>query len=268
MGNEAVLPLSPRPKIEKKLGYRIANLQGVGARARQEDSFAVSNAFDVMKIWDEGLFITVCDGMGGMRDGKLASETAIQSLRNSFAEMDRQGDLDGQLERSIRLASREVEAVIGGDGGSTVVAGIIYKERLSFASVGDSYFFLYRDGVLNRLNREHNLCQQMFLEEVQDGSMEQKNYREMDEAVALTQFLGMIGMDDVDASYRPYPLKEGDILLLCSDGVGGVLSEEEIIRALSLKSEQAMCQQLEQGLVAHAKRNQDNYTALIVKCVY
>lgn len=92
--------------------------------------------------------------------------------------------------------------------------------------------------------------------------------RECSEAAALTQFLGMTGLDDVDGSVRPLPVREGDVLLACSDGVGGVLSEEELLGALSLHSSQAMCQQMNQRIIAHEKQNQDNYTALVVKCLY
>ena len=68
---EYVQPLVARPRVQRQLSYRIANLQGVGARARQEDSFAVANAMDVSQIREQGLFFAVCDVMGGMKDGKL-----------------------------------------------------------------------------------------------------------------------------------------------------------------------------------------------------
>ena len=71
-------------RVKRLLSYQVANLQGVGARARQEDSFTVANAFDVTEIKEKGLLFVVCDGMGGMKDGKVASETAIASIRNSF----------------------------------------------------------------------------------------------------------------------------------------------------------------------------------------
>ena len=87
--------------MERHLGYRLANMQGVGARARQEDSFTTANAFDVMKLKEEGLLFAVFDGMGGMKDGKLASETAVQSMRASFAAMDRQADLAPQLKNAV-----------------------------------------------------------------------------------------------------------------------------------------------------------------------
>lgn len=250
------------------LSYRLANLQGVGARGRQEDSFVVANAFDVVKIKEEGLFFAVCDGMGGMADGALASQTAVASLRTSFQMMDRSRDLASQLKDSIFRASTEIEAKIGGDGGSTVVAGIIYNEKLYYASVGDSFFYLLRDNNLIRLNREQNLCHQHYMEEIRRGSANPRDYQEQKEATALTCFLGMIGLEDVDCSVRPLPLRGDDVLIACSDGVGGVLMESDIKEALSLPKEQDMCKRMEQRLVDYGRPNQDNYTAMVVKCLY
>lgn len=261
-------PPVERPQVKRMLTYQVANLQEVGARARQEDSFTFANAFDVTEIREKGLLFVVCDGMGGMKDGKIASETAIASIRRSFINMDRNADLAKQLKESVYLAADEVEQRLGGDGGSTLVAGILFQEKLYYASVGDSFLYLKRGNQLLRLNREHNLCCQTYLESIRSGDMNPQEGRECPEAAALTQFLGMTGLDDVDGSVRPLPVRDGDILLACSDGVGGVLSEEEILGALSLHSSQAMCQQMNQGIISHAKKNQDNYTALVVKCLY
>lgn len=254
--------------MDKQLGYRVANLQGMGKRARQEDSFTVANAFDVMKIKSEGLLFAVFDGMGGMKDGKLASETAAAYVRQAFQNMDRDGDIASQLCDIVFDASNAVLDVIGGDGGSTAVVSIIYNESLYYASVGDSFLYLKRGRGLYRLNAEHNVMNEEFLHSVHSGDLDPESCREVDEAVALTQFLGKIGMDDVDYLLRPLKLKDGDVLMSCSDGVGGVLSEEEIMTALSFKSERAMCQHIEQCVLAHDLQYQDNYTALIVKCMY
>ncbi len=264
----AAQPAEQGPQIKRLLSYQVANLQGIGARARQEDSFAVVNAFDVTEIKEKGLLFVVCDGMGGMKDGKLASETAVASIRSSFAVMDRSRDLAQQLKESVYLASQEILEYLKGDGGSTIVAGIIFREQLYYASVGDSCFYLKRDDCLYRLNREHNLCSQIYLESIRAGTMKPREGEESPEAAALTQFLGMDGMNDVDCSVRPFPLQQGDVLLACSDGVGGVLDDEEVLDALKLDNVQDMCARLEEKIAAHARKNQDNYTALAVKCLY
>lgn len=245
--------------------YLVANLQGLGAREGQEDAFTVANAFDADLAREKGLFFAVCDGMGGMRDGKLASGTAIQSLRQSFLDLDRSCDLAPQLEQSVLQASAEVKAQIGGDGGSTAVIGIVYQGGLYYASVGDSFLYLLRDGSLLRLNSEQTLRRQKYLEAIRDGDVDPLPLRERPDGAALTRFLGMVGLDEAECSVTPLPLEEGDVLLACSDGVGGVLSPAEIAQALQKPTPEEMCAELEELLVAHSEPNQDNYTAIVVK---
>lgn len=264
---EEFLPVTERPPIERQLSYYIANLQGIGARERQEDSFTVAGAFDVAVIREKGMFFAVCDGMGGMKDGKLASETAVSSLRQSFLEMDRGGDIAAQLRQSVFQASAQVEALIGGDGGSTAVVGILYGGGLYYASVGDSYLYLLREGRLLRLNAEHNLRHQKYLEYIREGDMDSMSLNDLPEAEALTEFLGMVGLNEVDCSVRPLPMNEGDVLLACSDGVGGVLSPAEVAESLKKASVEEMCSELAAGILSHNRPNQDNYTAIVVKCV-
>lgn len=252
---------------ENSLDYQVGNLQGVGARERQEDSFCIVNAFDAQKRDKNGLFFAVCDGMGGMKDGKEASETAVGSLRNAFESMDREGDLSCELREAAFRASAEVEAILEGQGGSTVVAGIIYRDRLYFVSIGDSCFYLIRDGQLYRLNLEHNMCNQIYLNSIRDGIVDPTDGKTDAESAALTGFLGMSGLDLADGTVRPIPMKEGDILLACSDGVGGTLSELELRNALDGSDPLEMCRKLEEGILEHSRPHQDNYTAIVVKCV-
>ena len=257
--------VTPETENSSGLRYQVENLQGIGTRARQEDSFTLVNALDERQYKEQGLMFAVCDGMGGMKDGKVASEAAINSFRKSFSEMDRRGKIAIQLKESVFTASQEVERLLDGDGGSTVVIGVILHEQLYFASVGDSCFYLKRDGKLYRLNAEQNLCHQRYLENIRDGIFDPKECREDLEAAALTQFLGMPGLSEVDCSVRPMFLQKGDVLLACSDGVGGVLDEKEILDALEISEEAG--RRIEQRIVEHARHNQDNYTALIIRCV-
>jgi protein phosphatase len=250
-----------------RIRYLVGNMQGYGARARQEDSFGFINAFNVDRIKEEGMLFVVCDGMGGMKDGKIASETAIESIHDAFADMDRQGDIARQLRESIYKASEDVEAKLDGEGGSTAIAGIIYDDKLCYVSVGDSYFYMKRDNNLYRLNCEHNMCNEIYLQCIREGYINPDEGREDSEAAALTSFLGMHGLENVDYSVRPLPLKPGDVLLACSDGVGGVLDEGEVLTALGCETPELICKQLEENILMYHRKNQDNYTAIVVKCI-
>ena len=253
---------------ERRMSFEYGNLQGIGSRSRQEDSFAQVNAMDVTKIKDEGLFFTVCDGMGGMRDGKLASETAVDVLKKGFMSLDRSSDISSQLESFIVSASAKVEDLLEGEGGSTVIVAVIYDEKLYFASVGDSYFYLKRGNEIYLLNWRHNLENDIYLEKIRNGDTNPFPARENREAEALTSFLGMSGLERIDRSKMPIPLKNGDVLLSCSDGIGGVLDENELNEILEKGSAAECCMKIEQRILEKAKPHQDNFTGILVKCIY
>ncbi len=262
-------PLSPaREKPVRLLGYQTASLQGIGARERQEDAFVLVNENDAVMIKKRGLLAAVADGMGGMLGGTQASGSVTATLAEDMDRLDTSGNIADQLRRSVIRAGEAVYSSLGGDGGSTVVAALIFDEKLYFSSVGDSYLYLLRDGSLVRLNREHNLRAERRLAAIRSGRMPAAEDDDGPEAQALSSFLGMPGTPDVDGLLRPMGLRDGDVLLLCSDGVGGVLDQAALTGALSGPSASAACRAMD-GAIARARRQfQDNYTALVIRCVY
>lgn len=267
MKKKRSVTVCPEISGSDRIRYEVGNLQGLGARERQEDSFTAMNALDEQLYSIYGLMFAICDGMGGMADGKTASETAVQCLRDSFSVMDRTGKIGELLKESVLSASEKVEEILAGDGGSTVVTGIILREKLYFASAGDSYLYLYRDGKLLRLNAAQNICSSLYLNNIRRNSTEVDICRTDPEAAALTGFLGMPGLSDVDYSVRPLNLRKGDIILACSDGIAAFMTEEDIIEALQWPDVQDKCKRLEAHIQERAAPNQDNYTAFIVKCI-
>lgn len=258
-----VIPNNPHPR----LSYQVTNLQGVGCRERQEDSFAFVNALDVTMISEKGLFSIVADGMGGMLDGKVASETAVSVLKTELMNMDYEQDLAMQLYESMIHAGEAVFQTLGGDGGSTAVVCMIYNEKLYYASVGDSFLYLKRGDMLYRMNREHNLLHKGYLRTIRQGSVDPEIAQKDPEKNALTQFLGMEMLEDIDYLRRPFPLQDKDVLLLCSDGVGGVLKQDEILYCLKQATPGEMCREMEQKILLANRQYQDNYTALVIQCM-
>ncbi len=256
------------PDQGRLLTYRVANLQGRGSRRRQEDSFAFANAMDVTEIRRKGLLAVVCDGMGGMEDGKRVSETAVAELLTGFAGMDRGQDLAYQLKECVLRAGERVYSVFQGVGGTTLVACIFFREALYWASVGDSCLYLKRRGGLYRLNQEQNLWTELCLEAVRAGRLETAGADEDPDRHRLSQFLGKSDMDEVDMSLLPLALEDGDTVLLCSDGVGGVLDESEMLICLEAPTPGDACTRLDERVRAAGRTHQDNYTALVVMCGY
>lgn len=266
-GKRKRVTVSPLTSDSAMMRYEVGNLQGIGTRQRQEDSFVLVNALDEQKYRTSGLMFAVCDGMGGLKDGKIASETAVRSLRSSFKAMNMNKEIALQLRESVFRASEEVRNVLGGEGGTTVVMGIIIHEQLYYASVGDSFLYLYREGRVYRLNREHTVCNSLYLENIRDGITETNSCRQHPEAVALEQFLGMQVLSDVDSTVRPLRLHKNDILLACSDGLARSITESEIIEALQWPAVKDECDRLERYIAGMGNINQDNYTAILVRCV-
>lgn len=250
------------------LSYRVANLQGIGKRARQEDSFTSANATDVSMIQKRGLFAAVADGMGGMKDGSVASEIAVTDFREAFEYLDFDSDIPLQLAEAADTINHRVFNALGGQGGSTLVATVVYQEKLYYISIGDSFLYIKRNGQLIQLNRKHTVLNDAYLDLVQDGEFNPRIVRQLDEQGALTQFLGMDKLDDKDYLIKPMPLYSGDVLLLCSDGVAGVVSEEIISDCMSEATPEKICTRLEESILLKNKKYQDNYTALVIMCDY
>lgn len=257
-----------RPPAHRLLTYRVANLQGLGTRARQEDSFAFGNAMDVTEIRRRGMLAVMADGMGGLADGKRVSENAVAGLLAGFNEMDRQGDLAAQLGQCVLDTSDKIYDQFQGAGGTTLVAGIFFQEVLYWVSVGDSFIYLKRGRKLCRLNREQNRRTELYLEAVRAGRLDPSEANADPDGHRLCQFLGKDEVNELDLSLRPLPLQHGDVLLLCSDGVGGVLDENALLECLEAGDPAHACTRIGERIQALGRKSQDNYTALVVACDY
>ncbi len=255
-------------QVSRTLGYDVNNLQNIGSRERQEDSFAFVNALDASSIQEKGMMAAVADGMGGMENGKAASDAAIQILKSVFSVMDREKNIAIQLKNSFLQANDRIYEQFGGRSGTTLIACIFYQGDLYFASVGDSYLFLKRGEGLYRLNREQNYLHQLYLSQIKEGELDPARVREDKDACRLSQFIGMKNLEDIDYIRRPFSLQSGDVILLCSDGVGGTLNEKDIYSCLCGQTSGECCRMLEREVRQAGYRYQDNYTALVISCNY
>lgn len=261
-------PQQPAPPLVRLLSYQVGNMQQVGTRPRQEDSFAFANALDVHDMKTQGLLAIMADGMGGMQNGKQVSEAAAQAMVAEFNAMDREGDLAAQLKEAVVRTNDRLYERFGGSGGTTMVACLIFREQLYFACVGDSFLYLKRNGGLFRLNREQNYQHQLYMDEIRDGNMDPTSANADPNGSRLSQFVGMDELEDVDYLRRPLPLQNGDMLLLCSDGVGGVVKPSQLLECMQAPSSAEVCRRIEIEVQRQQRVHQDNYTALVIRCTY
>ena len=245
------------------LSLRVSNLQGIGGRERQEDSFAVVNANHAAEQKRRGLFAVVADGMGGMLDGAQASAAAVEGLVQLFGALDDAGNVPAQLLDGIAAVSDSVFQQFSGQSGTTVIAVRIHQGRLHWLSVGYSAIFLMRGGGVFQLNQEHSYLNDLYLRELEQETVDKGRAEADEDARRLTSFVGIDCLERAEVSLRPLPLQKGDVILLCSDGISGVLTGPELMEAMRLPPDEG-CALLETLVLEKQLLGQDNYTGVMI----
>ena len=149
--------------------------------------------------------------------------------------------------------------------GTTLVAASVLPDGLRFVSVGDSHIYLFRKGKLYQLNRDHNYFSEL-LEEVKAGRMTMEEARSHPERAHLTSFVGLEELELVDYNVSPVPLRPGDRVLLCSDGLFKTLSLQEMTEILASSRGFGAQEELLAAVRQKAKRKQDNVTVVLLYC--
>lgn len=232
----------------------LANVQGVGSRQEQQDSFGISR-FD--RYEEDGLLAVLCDGMGGMAEGrKIAAETTSE-LMGIFPWED-----DRDVPKWIDQRSKKVYQQFFGHGGTTLVAALIRKDALSFWCVGDSDLFLMREGSLYSMNVRQEFKNELVMQAI-DGGFPVEAAFEDAQAGALSEYIGKETVH-CDHTQIPFRLQKEDVLMLCSDGISDTLTLRQIGEIMQLPPQEC-CEKLEKAVMDKGKSNQDNYTAIVLK---
>jgi len=237
-------------------------------RDHNEDSYAVLSEYD--------LFI-VADGMGGHRAGDVASRLATDAIAEFFRSTSQEdatwpfhfdtslSEDENRLVTGIRVANRRIfeRSIRSRDcaGMGTTVVGALYsrkKNRLFVGHVGDSRAYRVRAGAIKQLTRDHSLIND-YIMAMPELTEEQR--AELPKNV-ITRALGM--QDSVSVDLVSDEPQLGDVYLLCSDGLSGMLTDEQIMDVIGSSNEPLeVCRRL----IAKANENggEDNITALVIR---
>lgn len=238
-------------------------LYNQGKRDSQQDSWCIAPVFD-----GNGFLAAVADGMGGLSDGDKVSKRIIEDVKNLACGAEPQ-NLDKDLPSMVNYISRDINHMLGPDGiyksGSTLLLVLTDGKRFSWAAVGDSRIYLYRAGVLNHVNQEHNVLTTELMPKVYEGQLSYQDAINNPDGKKVTSFIGMGDLRYVSYSQSSSEIMPGDRILLMSDGVFNTLSDQEMEEILSQYPDaKQAAKAIEERVLAINAKWQDNFTAVIL----
>lgn len=237
-------------------------------RERNEDNFLCEEG--------EGIFV-VADGMGGLAKGKMASQIAVDTVKN-FIKGSRTGTVpwpfnpreglsqeEGRLLAAVTLANEAIfqEFLNGEDHrpmGTTLTGLLVDGLRVVVCNIGDSRLYRVRSGMIELLTEDHSWV----MEEVKRGELTWEQAMNHPQKHVLTRALGTCECAEVDIFSRE--VQNGDIYLLCSDGLSDTVADREMLSLLESCIEEPLggCGE---RLIAAANHHggRDNITAVLVR---
>src|SRR5256884_9099578 len=247
--------------LAKELRLDVAQLTDVGRkREHNEDNMAYVIPKDPQVMAKKGALFIVADGMGGHAAGEVASEIAVDTVSNVYYQDD-SDDVAYSLLHAIKRANalihqRAAENMLRSGMGTTCVAAVLRGNMAYIANVGDSRAYLVRDGQVRQVSQDHSWV----AEQVRAGILTEDQARTHAQRNVITRCLGT--QADVEIDVFAEPLQEGDSLVLCTDGLSGLVSDEDLQRIVN----QFVPQESVYHLVERANENggPDNITAIVV----
>jgi serine/threonine protein phosphatase PrpC len=178
------------------------------------------------------LFV-VADGMGGAQAGEVASKLAVEEFQ---LELPDEGTPEQRLATRVQSANRRIYDVSRSEHehagmGTTLTAVYLDDDDLAVAHVGDSRAYIFRDGGLTRLTQDHSLVEEL----VRRGKLTEEQAAEHPQRSIITRALGI--ELDVEVDTWTYPVRAGDVVLMCSDGLTSMIGEELIAEILGAEAD-------------------------------
>jgi PPM family protein phosphatase len=219
------------------------------ARRGNEDSY-----------WTAPPFFVVADGMGGAQAGEVASRTAVETFS---AEVPAAGDPEERLRAAVLAANDRIHELSRLDRsragmGTTLIAVLVGEEDVALAHVGDSRIYRLRHDSLTPLTRDHTLVQVL----IDQGRISEEEAATHPQRSVITRALGPEPRVEVET--RTLPARDGDVFLLCSDGLTSMVDEATVERILVRAS---TLDEAARALVdaANAAGGRDNITVVLLR---
>ena len=232
----------------------------IGKKRQLNQDFVYSTDEAVGKL--NNLYI-VADGMGGHNAGDFASKYAVETVVREI-----KGSVETKpfriLGKSIRVANELIRLkareniALNGMGTTIVVASIDEEHQLEVANVGDSRLYIIRDNEIRQITRDHSLVEEM----VRMGGMNRESARNHPDKNIITRAIG--ARDSIEVDFFQEELNENDLVLMCSDGLTNMLTDEEILNICNSKSD---LNDIASELIDQANKNggKDNIAVVLIR---
>ena len=249
---------SPKPGIET------ASLTDVGLqRENNEDSLLYWEPDTDQEFRRKGRLAIVADGMGGYEGGQEASRIAVESVRHLY-DRDFAGDPQTALLHAFLAAHATIQRYAFEHPefygmGTTCTALAIVDRQLYFAHVGDSRLYLVRGESISKLTRDHSYVGRL----VENGIVRSEDAESHPQRHILTAALGSGNEILPQVSEQPVTLEEDDVLILCSDGLWGVVGDQDLARAARTRPLADACMKLVR--MALERGGPDNVTVQLLR---
>jgi PPM family protein phosphatase len=244
------------------LRLQVAQHTDIGCkRIANEDNLITVLPEDPQILQDKGALFVVADGMGGHAQGDRASELAVNTVREIYYQTEneeRAASLTHAIKQANALIYQENGACSPQTGmGTTCIAAVLQEKTLTVANVGDSRIYVIHEGQIRQISRDHSWV----AEQVQAGLLTEEQARTHTQRNIITRALGTQAEVEIDVFEET--VAEGDALILCTDGLCGLVKDEEMLQIVETYQPEESVQQLIAR--ANAAGGPDNITAIVVR---
>ncbi len=262
---------------DKRIVLEVFGRTDVGQiREHNEDNFLIADLTRKVRtitaeertqtVGDAGYLLAVCDGMGGAAAGEVASQMAVDTVYERMVDggpPSARDDLARRLVGAVEEAGQRIFEAARADRsrrgmGTTATIATLVDSRLFIAQVGDSRCYVLREGRLVQVTRDQSLVNQL----IEAGQLTEEEAETFEHNNIILQALGTADAVQVDLTYAD--LRQGDLILLCSDGLSGMIRNEEIRQVLlAAPSPLEACQTLTER--ANLAGGHDNVTVIVAR---
>ncbi len=217
---------------------------------------------------ERALLLILADGMGGHSYGELAAQITIKTYLHAFSEEAKPGvqEPEAFLSRVMRKAHENIlqfaqDQKLLGYPGTTCVAALIQDGKVCWAHAGDSRVYLLRNNRVAAVTHDHSIVQQR----ADLGLISEEQMKTHPDRHKITNCLGAEGASFFVESEPSKELQQGDVVMLCSDGLWGSLSPTDISKSLMVKPLPEALEQLMDVALYREGAHADNTTAVVVR---